>query len=47
MNKLSTLAANGGTEHAVAVIGIDLAKNVFAQRFWRPVDGTVSPTHGD
>jgi hypothetical protein len=30
MNKLSTLAANGGAEHTVVVIGIDLAKNVFA-----------------
>jgi transposase len=31
MNKVSTLAANGGPEYVVAVIGIDLAKNLFAR----------------
>jgi hypothetical protein len=30
MNKLSTLAANGNGEQIPTVIGIDLAKNVFA-----------------
>ncbi|MES2297502.1 MAG: IS110 family transposase [Pseudomonadota bacterium] len=30
MNKLSTVASNGGAENVVTVLGIDLAKNVFA-----------------
>src|SRR3954471_8692260 len=30
MDKVSTLAANGNAENIAAVIGIDLAKNVFA-----------------
>jgi len=30
MNKVSTLAANGNGENIPTVIGIDLAKNVFA-----------------
>lgn len=30
MNKLSTVPANGNVENAPAVIGIDVAKNVFA-----------------
>src|SRR4051812_20399020 len=46
MNKLSTLAANGNIEHIPAVIGIDLAKDVFAvhavNRHGKPV--LVKPT---
>ena len=30
MNKVGTLAANGNGENTPTVIGIDLAKNVFA-----------------
>ncbi len=30
MNKLSTVTANGNAENVPSVIGIDLAKNVFA-----------------
>jgi transposase len=41
MDKLSTVAANGNAENAPSVIGIDLAKNVFAlhavNRHGRPV----------